>query len=228
VKIYLLTIDAGRPIFYAEGLDAPDADGTPAPQKGLRGWLERTSRRWHEVGRGPQEGVRGRLRRAWNWLHRRLGPDEALLTHLGRAARIDLYYPAPMAPHEAVRLWREYLARRRLHHGSWLVVTLLLSPLTVLLTPIPGPNLIGYWFVYRAVCHLRVVIGVRRALGDQVPTHLRPTTALEPSSELTAVQWMARVARRYRLRGLGAFLKRSAAASPLPEPCEISRETPEE
>lgn len=210
MKVYLLTMDAGRRLFYAEGTDAPEADGAEPPRTGLRGWLGRVSRRWHEAGRDPRAGLGRRLRRAWHWLHRRLAPDEALLKHLARAPRIDLYHPAALAESEALRLWRAYLARRRRRHGCWLVVTLLLSPLTVLLTPIPGPNLLGYWFVYRAVSHLRVLIGVRRALGDRVPTHLEPATALDPAPELTEVQWLARVARHYRLRGLGDFIDRSA------------------
>jgi hypothetical protein len=212
VKVYLLRIDSGRPIFYAEGPDGPAEDGAGAPRRGLRGWLERTSRRWHEAGQDPQEGVGGRLRRAWDWLQRRLAPDEAMLKHLGRADRIELHHPASLAAPEALGLWREYLVRRRRRHGFWLAVTLLLSPLTVLLTPIPGPNLIGYWFVYRAVCHLSIVRGVGRALGEQVPTRLHPTTALELGPGIGPGEWIARVARHYRLPRLGEFLERSTAA----------------
>ncbi|HEX8201963.1 MAG TPA: hypothetical protein VF590_15920 [Isosphaeraceae bacterium] len=219
MKVYLLTMDSGRRLFYAEGVDAPEADGdATSPRTGLRGWLDRMSRRWHEAGQGPQEGVGRRLRLAWHWLHRRLAPDEALLKHLGRAPRIDLYHPGTLAEPEAARLWRQYLARRRLRHAIWLVVCLLLSLLSVLLMVIPGPNVLGYWFVYRAVCHLRVVIGVRRGLGNQVPTLLHPTTALDPAAELTEIQWLARVARHYRLRGLGEFLARAA-----PERTDLAR-----
>jgi Mitochondrial K+-H+ exchange-related len=236
VKVFLLPLDGGRRVFYAEGRDAAPAQEAAAPKGGLRGWLERMSHRggaagpdagkgngdaavdealnasWNEAGpEAPTGGVVGRLRQAWDWLHRRLAPDEAMLKRLGRATRIKLYHPASMDSSEIQRTWREYLARRRRRHWFWLVVTLLVAPLTVVLTVVPGPNVIGYWFVYRAVCHLRVVLGTRRALGDRVATSVHPTPALEPAPGLAEGRWVARIARRFRLRGLGEFLDRVAA-----------------
>ena len=244
MKVFLLPLDGGRRVFYAEGRDSATAQGAVTSKGGLRGWLERMSRRWDAAGPNAREdeggaevdealnaswnegpdaptgGLLRRLRQAWDWLHRRLAPDEAMLKRLGRATRIKLYHPASMESSEVQRTWREYLARRRRRHWFWLVVTLLVAPLTVVLTVVPGPNVIGYWFVYRAVCHLRVVLGTRRALGDRVPTSVHPTKALEPAAGLPEERWIARIARRFRLRGLGEFLDRVAeepeAAIPAP------------
>ena len=44
---------------------------------------------------------------------------------------------------------------------------------------LPGPNLIGYWFAYRAIHHLLVVWGIRRVRRDVIPTELHPLTALD-------------------------------------------------
>jgi len=42
-------------------------------------------------------------------------------------------------------------------------VNTVISPVTLILTPIPGPNLLGYWIAYRAFCHLLAVLGARGA-----------------------------------------------------------------
>ena len=145
MKVYLLTLDGGRRVFYSEGRVTPDEAGDTAPRgacaagsSGCPAVGVRPNRRreggsdpdvdraeaaaWNEAGPGAPEGVAGRLRRAWDWLHRRLAPDEAMLKHLNRASTIKLYHPASMALPEVQRLWREYLARRRRRHWFWLVV----------------------------------------------------------------------------------------------------------
>ena len=44
---------------------------------------------------------------------------------------------------------------------------------------LPGPNLIGYWFAYRAIHHSLVVWGIRRVRRNQIPTELHPVAALD-------------------------------------------------
>jgi Mitochondrial K+-H+ exchange-related len=211
VNVFLLTIEPGWRVFYAEVRDAPaKARGAP-PRRGLRGWLDRLFRRWHLAGRSiRRKGGDSRLRRAWHWLQRRLAPDEAILKHLGRASQVELYHPASMGSEEALGLWRDYLARRRRRHLLWLVVTLVLSLLSVLLMVLPGPNVLGYWFVYRAICHLRVEIGTRRVLGNRIPTRPHPTAVLEAEPAPADGAHVTRVARMYGLRKLDEFLLRAA------------------
>ena len=54
-----------------------------------------------------------------------------------------------------------------------------IAPLPLMLWVLPGPNLIGYWFAYRAIHHLLVVWGIRRVRRDVIPTELYPSTALD-------------------------------------------------
>ncbi|MEJ7711591.1 MAG: hypothetical protein WKF84_17425 [Pyrinomonadaceae bacterium] len=38
-----------------------------------------------------------------------------------------------------------------------------MAPIPLVLAPVPGPNVIGYWFWYRAICHALALMGIRRA-----------------------------------------------------------------
>ena len=44
---------------------------------------------------------------------------------------------------------------------------------------LPGPNLIGYWFAYRAIHHPLIVWGIRRVRRNAIPTELHPSRALD-------------------------------------------------
>jgi hypothetical protein len=55
----------------------------------------------------------------------------------------------------------------------------LVAPLTVVLAPLPGPNLVGYWFVYRAVHHGLILTGLGRARRGLIDMTFRPDDTLD-------------------------------------------------
>jgi hypothetical protein len=180
VDVYLLRVGEGRPIFYSEP-PAPRADEVEAAGlgRGVRGWLERAYRRSQgALGRMDNQVAR-QTRRLWGWLRRLAAPDEPMLRRLRTAERIVLHHPESMTPDEARAAWGHYLAARRRHHAAWLALDLPASPLTVLLTPIPGPNVIGYWVAFRALAHTLALLGIGRARGRRATTTTRPTAALD-------------------------------------------------
>ena len=61
----------------------------------------------------------------------------------------------------------------------WLIVNGVIAPFSVLFAILPGPNLIGYWFAYRAIHHMLVVWGIRRVRRNKIPTELHPIAALD-------------------------------------------------
>jgi hypothetical protein len=211
VDIYLLRLDDRRRAFFAE--EEPEAAGA-----GEAGWLARKYRAWKSALQAADSGAALWARRLWGWLQGLTLPDESLLQRLRGVEAIDLHHPAALPAEEARALWGHYLGHRARRHLFWLAVNGLVCPLTVLLAPLPGPNVIGYWFVYRAACHLLIVLGVRRARRRPVACH--PSTALdEPVHQGEAA---ARVAAAHGLESLGAFLERAA---PRPDEAAIpSRE----
>jgi len=107
------------------------------------------------------------------WLERRAHPDEALLVRLASATTLAVRHPPGWTFEEAADVWSSFAARARRRHRRGLLLNLLVSPLTVLLAPLPGPNFVGYWFVYRAWRHGRILFGLRRLRrGLLVPAFL--------------------------------------------------------
>jgi hypothetical protein len=184
VKIYLLLIDHERFFFYSNPSDAPSDwdevnDLTEPPRSGVRGWVHAKIQRFKSAWKEPHSDAMRWMRRSWDWLHSWAHPDEVMLARLWKARTIDLHHPADRPGDEVRELWQGYLGQQWRRHLVWLIFNGSIAPFAiVLLGPLPGPNLIGYWFAYRAIHHLLVVRGIRRVRRAVIPTELYPSTSL--------------------------------------------------
>jgi len=206
VKVFLLPFDPERPVFYSEDLGEEAA--SPSFSPGLIGRIERTAYRVKSSLRHPKGGLVRKTKQVWDWLQRRMHPDEPLLASLRTARTIEVYYPWTLSKEAASDLWSAYLKGRRLRHLLWLSFDALFAPLSVLLTPLPGPNAIGYWFAYRVVRHVLILIGIRRARRGQVETVYRLAEGLDASAGPADREWLARTASRYELNHLHDYVAR--------------------
>ncbi len=211
VKVFLLPLGPRQSFFYFQD-DSDGPEALPA-HDGLRGWAERRAHRVRLAIRHPKGRLAQKLRQGWDWLQRRIHPDEPLLAALPRASSIDVYHRSSLPAAEANALWLAYLRRRIRRHLPWLVFDGVLAPLSLVLALLPGPNLIGYWFAYRAVRHLLILLGIRRALFGRVETVFHPVKDLDPSGDCADERWRNRAVQQYALSGLHAFVARIA-----PEP----------
>ena len=155
VKIYLLSIDRRRFFFYADESEPPDdrRDGDGPPGGGASGWLRDRWQRLQSVwGQSEARAVRW-SRKAWDWMHSWAHPDEAMLSQLRSARRIELNYPAARRRRGPQAMGRvpesPVVAPHPVDDRNGLVAPPALATLWLL----PGPNVIGYWFAYRAVHH---------------------------------------------------------------------------
>jgi hypothetical protein len=213
VKVFLLPLDSQRSFFYYE--DDADASGPSdrAAHGGLRGFLERTYQRVHRSLRHPSGSLTKRIKRLKDWLERRVHPDEPLLAALRSAATIEVHHGLSLSSARARELWCRYLRARRRRHLLWLAFDGALAPLSVLLAPLPGPNLIGYWFAYRAVHQLVILHGIRRASSGRLETMFHPVAVLDGPGGSGNDQWLARAAEQYELNGLQDFVARMSPQS---------------
>jgi hypothetical protein len=211
VKIYLLNLDSGRCVFYSEGAEAVAEVEASAPRTGVRGWAERKYKSLQAILTESEQGVGLRVRRIWEWLQKRIPPDEPVLRSLRGVSAIELHHPLTLTTEETRSLWKNYLKNRQGRHTFWFIANALVSPLTLLLAPLPGPNIIGYWFVYRAVCHLLARLGARNARSEQVETEFISTDALDGSFGAADDERIASLSSSFGLNGLDAFIKRIAA-----------------
>ncbi len=73
-----------------------------------------------------------------------------------------LYFPPETGPGEVRRILKRMRRRRLL----WLLVFSLLLPLTVPLTPIPGPNIPYFYALGRIILHFRSYRSLGKILGS--------------------------------------------------------------
>jgi hypothetical protein len=181
VKIYLLLANDEQLFFYSDDTEADESreDGRDRSSGSwgclLERWL-RFQKTFHEA----DAGVARWARRSWDWLHSLAHPDETMLARLRSARRIDLHHPSCREASEVASIWSSYLSQRFWRHQAFAFFNSLLAVPTILfLWPLPGPNVIGYWFVYRTVHHLLIVRGIRSVRKGWTPTMYHPSSALD-------------------------------------------------
>jgi hypothetical protein len=185
VQIYLLLLDKDRSFFFADGSHAPgdhplDGESPAAAATGLRGWLYDWLHRFRDAWDHPESRTMRFMHSAWDWLHSWEPPDEAMLARLWQTRAIRLNYPSGHSDGSVRELWRIYLGRQWWRHGVWMTINAAIAPPALLtLWILPGPNLIGYWFAYRAIHHALVIWGIHRVRSGQVPIEWRPIPALD-------------------------------------------------
>jgi hypothetical protein len=210
VDVYLIHVEGRRrPVFYAEippGWTAISRDNHGRP---VRPWAERQLRRLQALVRQASRRAGPRTSKIWAWLARRKPQDESLLQVLRRAEQIRLFYPARLSESQARTAWHHYLSLRWGEHLSVLLWDLAFSPLIALLMILPGPNVIGYWFVFRILTHLLAWRGVTRVRGRRFPTDYLPCETLDRTVPPDGIgPAINQLSEQLGLRHLGLYVRR--------------------
>ena len=178
----MLLIDDKRFFFFADESELAHEDGDSSPEpprSGLRKWLhsryEKFKAAWQHAGSGALYW----MRKVWDWLHKLVRPDEAMLARLWSVRRIELHHPAARSEFNVHANWRSYLDRQWRRHLFWFVFNAVIAPPSVILAVLPGPNVIGFWLAYRAVHHGLVVWGITRTRRNQIPIELHALESLD-------------------------------------------------
>ena len=215
---YLVPTGRNRCELYSE---APDESlQSPDERAGrLQRWMHAISVQWHALveqarrGHGP-----GRFARWRDRLVCKLAEsiaEQRTLWSLRTCQHATLRYAAGQDKDAAKRILDDLLAEARRHHGRWLIVDTLLMIAAAVLTLVPGPNLLGFYFLFRVIGHLQSWRGARQAI-DRVSWSLEPSAELAELLTLLNVPRAARaprvseIARRLNLPRLGAFFERVA------------------
>ncbi len=210
VKVYLLNDAAnGRPLFYAEPPKEVDPSALPT-HKGLHGWFEAQLRKLRGSIQHSENLAARWSRSLWEKLQRTTHPDEALLARLRTTRLIDIHHPSTLTRDEAHAAWSTFLGRSRRRHWPWFVVNLMISPLTLILGPLPGPNLVGYWIAYRAVHHWLILLGLGHARKGQIETRFQSDETLNGPIG----NHEPRLSPGYDTKALGEFLRRHGVRAP--------------
>lgn len=232
MEVFLIATGSGGYELYCEvGEDAHEA---AADESLSRGWRRRIADRFVTIVGSieaakhgaaerrrtrEQRPVVARLRdRAVCWMAERIA-EQRLLWHLRGKDQVTAWYPDDIDEADASRVVRELLTADADGHSRWMLLDAIGLVASLALVPVPGPNLILYYFIFRVGGHYLSRRGARHGL-DHVAwrmrssadlTALRRAFALEPQVRHREVM---EIASRLRLQHLAAFFERIAVAAP--------------
>ena len=223
--VYLVPVGSGRFELYSE---APDDDvpvGAAPPTDGFwKRTIHNAQVKWDEVvgtARGGQAaaGWFGRLRDRTICRAAESIAEQRTLWGLRHFTAATLVHPSDLPDAPAADARDRLLAHARQHHGKWLAIDTALLVVSGIFMLVPGPNVLAYYFAFRAVGHYLSWRGAQQAL-DRITWGLRPDAALAELGQLAALPRAARASRvdaiaaALNLPRLAAFFERTAV--PLP------------
>jgi hypothetical protein len=194
MEVFLVPVAPDRYELYCEEPDEPDP---PAHDDAARpGFFRRQALRFRETlaeaerarHLGPQPGdikpsLVGRAKaRTLRWVAESIAEQRLLWQLRGRDA-VLLIYPDDVTEAQARQLLKRSLTRDWEKHRFWLCVDGFGAAGSALLILLPGPNFLGYYFVFRIVGHYLSLRGARQGL-------LRVTWTVEASAPLSSLRTM--------------------------------------
>ena len=218
-SVYLVPLGRGRFELYTEPPDA--AAGVDGHRRGyLRRRLQHLHERWREVVHVARQDdpARGRVARVRDWMVSRAAEtiaEQRTLWSLRQIGEATLIHPSDLEEAHATATRRHLLASARRHHGLWLILDTMVLIASSVFILVPGPNVIAYYFLVRAVGHFLSWRGARQAL-DGTAWRMQPEPALAELGRLADLPRESRaprveaIASRLKLPRLAAFFDRAA------------------
>jgi hypothetical protein len=192
--VYLVPTGGERFELYTEPTDETSTSHRPERAGFWHRTIHRLRERWrHAVHTAHSErGVgapSGQIARARDWVVGRIEEsivEQRTLWSLRGMTSADFFYSDNLTESSAADTRTQLLAHARRRHGWWLLVNLAGVAVTAVLVLLPGPNVIGYYFVFRVIAHYLSWSGARQAL-------VRTTWRGQPEPALTELATLARV-----------------------------------
>lgn len=143
--------------------------------------LDALSKKWDDNQRKLPEWAN----KVVGWLQRFKRHDEDLLRALCSVEAVQVEHPASWKPSKARKAWRHQVRAGRRGHLIGLAISLVLLPISLVMSILPGPNVLGFWFSYRALSHALAWLGAGRVLKGGLPVTLVPVAESSPQPTLT-------------------------------------------
>nr|ALS89550.1 mitochondrial K+-H+ exchange-related protein [uncultured bacterium] len=130
---------------------------------------------------------------------------DRFVRRLERFRKITVLLNHPIDPAEIKNRMKVMMRDRSYHHLRWLIVDILLLPLSLLAMPIPGPNLIGYYLLFRVYSHWKAYRSASKTRLDEVDVQVSQQadevrTALRNSKDVRTA--LTELRSKYGLRAL--------------------------
>ena len=226
MDVFLVPVAADRYELYCEEPDepAPVMDEQAAPPGVVRrithrfreqlAEAERERRRGRAAGDPPASFLARLKARSLRWIAESIAEQRLLWQLRGRDTAL-LVHPDDLTDAQARQLLRRSLQRDWERHRFWLAIDSLCGLGSILLILLPGPNFIGYYFLFRIVGHFLSVRGARQGLSKtnwtlepSVPLSTLRTVVTEPPDSRASL--VLEVASDLHLEHLASFFQRTA------------------
>jgi hypothetical protein len=224
MDVFLVPLGANRYELYCEPAHPPpstdSASGESLKSKATRafGKLLAEGEEARRSAAAGEQAPSGKLRR---WATRKFAEavaEQRLLWHVRGQTAIRLVHPDDLDGPSAMAISRAQLQIDYEKHRRWTGIDSLLTIGSVPFVLVPGPNVIGYYFLFRTVGHYLSMRGASQGLGgvtwepvaSSELTRLRGAFGLAPEARTARVEEIARV---LGLERLGAFVEDAAGSS---------------
>jgi len=170
MDVYLVPVSLTRQQLYCEVPASP----APAGDEASASWLDRMKVRFRNAvdeGEAAQAGEidqheHGRLRKLITRKLAETVAEQRLLWRLRHETAARLHHPDSIAGPRALAIARAEFESDYGRHRRWLIINGLLTAITgPLLFFVPGPNLVSWYFSFRAIGHFFSMRGARRSLS---------------------------------------------------------------
>ena len=227
MDVYLVPIGAQRYELYCEIPDEPADEAADPPNGFFKRQIHNFREMLAEAERERRAGTVREAPKGWlgrmkattmRWVSHAIA-EQRLLWHLRSQPAACLHFPDDRTEDDGIRELRQQLGRDFKKHQVWLAIhSVLLVVTTPVLFWLPGPNVIGYYFLFRAVGHYLSLRGAKQGLDRTswsyhpcAPlTELRRVLTLDPGVREPRVH---AVAETLRLEHLVSFFERSAVST---------------
>ena len=209
MTVFLVPVGARRHALYCEVKETETEPIDPAPTSSFFGRLMHRFRRTvadAEAEREEHGEATPRARGFGQYIVRKIAEavaEQRLLWHLRRASHGTLIHPQDISGYEALRMARaEFSSDYRKHLTRAAVNGSLSAVLGVVLFFVPGPNIVGFYFLFLAIGHFLALRGAQRGLRRVVWT----TESSAALADVAAALTLDQAARRRELERITADL----------------------
>lgn len=220
MDVFLIPVGDAQYEPYCEHVEAiAAAEAAPPPTGPLRRLWGRFQQMLKAAEQAQQRHDVGQpvtwTDRIMRWVVERIW-EQRLLWNLRKQETATLHYPSDLDAERAQVILREQLIYDADRHRRWLIIDTILTLITgPLFFFVPGPNLVAYYFAFRAIGHYLSRKGAQHglacvqwtAVASEPLVDLRSAIALDDPERAERVN---HVASRLRLEHLPLFVERVA------------------
>ena len=203
MKVFVVPVGPTEHQLYVE---VPRDAVVPDEPQAATGWFARKVKQFRQTLADAEEerlrrerGEPSVTRGLGRWIMGKIAEavaEQRLLWSLRNQSQVDLLHPVEFTSAAAQEFMKSEISRDAAKHRRWLVIDGVIAAITgPLFFFVPGPNIISWYFTFRAVGHFLSWRGAVRGLTQVswTPVASTPLSAIRPALTLSQAERCARL-----------------------------------